>query len=124
MTWWWILILVSFSIVLSQALKTSGGAMLGWGLFTCGLLLDLFTVYRNARRLRVEHSPSGIPVLSLILYLFALQASPEGSLFFGPWQDLFFVVFLHVIFQFVIPLFDCWILRKLGRGNKFEKEGP
>ncbi len=118
MTWQWAILIAILTVGLRQALRINATVVLGWSLFIFGLLLDLLTVYLNAKRLRKGHGPSGLPIIPLIIYVFALNMTPGGSLFFSPGLDLVLVIVLHFTLQFVIPSCDRWFLGPLDSHEK------
>lgn len=79
------------------------------------VLLDLFSLYLGIRRNLREHSPSGVPGLSLLVYIgfIYFHDLPGGANGDRLLQLLLAIVF-HVMCQFGIPMFHRWLMERFG----------
>ncbi|MEK7474410.1 MAG: hypothetical protein AAB152_02145 [Candidatus Coatesbacteria bacterium] len=68
----------------------------GWAGFVFAVLLDLHALYCGIRRNLRGHGPSGIPVLSLIVYVAICQYRQR-------FVDLLWLVLFHALCQYLIP---------------------
>ncbi len=88
-----------------DAIRSALG-LAGWVAFALAVLLDLHALYCGIRRNVKGSGPSGVPVLSLVVYVVICQ-----------WRqrllDLVWLAAFHVACQLLIPLGHRWLLARL-----------
>lgn len=72
-----------------------------------GILIDLFSCYLELRANRVGRGPSGLPVVTLIVFYFLPLMLTGRSVITGAvWLDCVIFFCFHVVVVFLIPVFD------------------
>lgn len=81
--------------------------IIGWCLLGVGLGLDVLSLYRGIRRINGD-GPSGVPVLSCVLYLIALPLLLGKAIWYHYVLLYGCAVVLHAFFQY----FGVWVVAK------------
>ena len=76
---------------------------LAYALAAAGLIIDALSLFLEVRRDKRGRGPSGVPVVSLVLYLLAIRIGPPEGLLFGRAADALMLLLWHVGCQFLIP---------------------
>ena len=94
--------------------------VLGISLFALAILVDLISLHLNLRRVKRGYGPSGIPVLSLFVYLILIGLGC-GNIFRHRYiyESLITILIaillicLHICSHFIFPLlYSKWIRKK------------
>lgn len=93
---------------------------LGILFITLAILIDLVSLYLNLQRVKKRYGPSGIPILSLFIYLILMFLGCSNIIRNRYMYESLITILiaillicLHICFHFIFPLlYAKWIYRK------------
>jgi hypothetical protein len=92
--------------------------LIGIVLILFALWMDILALIWGLRRNRTGRAPSRIPIIPILLYVGGCALLPANV--FGIRKGLFCLALIvgHILFQYLIPIFDGFFTRKRTRQNE------
>lgn len=85
-------------------------------LVTIGVLVDLFSCFLLVRRNKTGIGPSGLPMVTLIVfYLLPLLVTKRSVFTSSYWLDCLVLLFFHAFVVFGIPVFHRKVSKRIDR---------